>query len=62
MGLAIIIAVPRLTTIIAGLGLIGLSVMVFVFNKILLPLPGMTARELSSEEEEQPKLLLLYDS
>ena len=30
-GFAIIVAVPRLVTILAGLGLIGLGVMVFVF-------------------------------
>jgi len=57
-GVAIIVAVPRLTTIIAGLGLIGLGVMVFVF--LIKFLFAVTRYDRSGiievNEEEQPKL------
>ena len=57
-GVAIIVAIPRLTTILAGLGLIGLGVMVFVF--LIKFLFAVTRYDRSGiievNEEEQPKL------
>jgi Zn-dependent protease with chaperone function len=57
-GFAIIVAVPRLVTILAGLGLIGLGVMVFVF--LIKFLFAVTRYDRSGiievKEEEQPKL------
>ena len=57
-GLAIIVAVPKLITIIAGLGLIGLGVMVFIF--LIKFLFAVTRYDRSGiievKEEEQPKL------
>jgi len=57
-GFAIIVAVPRLITILAGLGLIGLGVMVFVF--LIKFLFAVTRYDRSGiievKEEDQPKL------
>jgi len=57
-GLAIIVALPKLITIIAGLGLIGLGIMVFVF--LVKFLFAVTRYDRSGiievSEEEQPKL------
>lgn len=57
-GLAIIVAVPKLVTILAGLGLIGLGIMVFIF--LIKFLFAVTRYDRSGiievREEDQPKL------